>query len=313
MTIHVKSQGLLSTIQDAGRFGCAHVGISPAGAADPIALRIANRLVCNEENTAALEMTLVGVTLEFSEPCNIALAGAGCDCRLGDKTVPMWEALAVPGGGVLTCGPLGSGARTYLAVQGGLDVPSVLGSASTDLQGHFGGFEGRALKRGDVLRIGRAQARKPIQLARGTKEKLYPQGPLRVTRTTQQDWFDREAYEQFLESGYRVGEESNRSGLRLQGAALKPHRESQLLTEGVSLGAVQVPPNGQPIILFVDQQTTGGYPKLANVILADMHRVGQLRPRDEVRFAEVAISEAIQLLREREAWLERSFCPPEQR
>lgn len=309
MTIHVKSPGLLSTTQDAGRYRCAHVGISPAGAADPIALRIANRLVCNEESTAALEMTLVGATLEFSERCNVALAGGECDCKLSDKRVPMWEALAVPAGGVLTCGAIASGARTYLAVRGGLDVPSVLGSASTDLRGHFGGFEGRALKSGDVLRIGNAQARKPIQFMLGTKEKLYSQGPLRVTRSAQQDWFDREAYEQFFASGYRVSEESNRSGLRLQGAALEARKESQLLTEGVSLGAVQVPRNGQPIILFVDQQTTGGYPKLANVIAADLHRVGQLRPRDEVRFAEVTIPEAIQLLGEQEAWLERSFGP----
>lgn len=313
MTIHVKSQGMLSAVQDAGRYGYAHLGISPAGAADPIALRAANRLVSNHENTAALEMTLVGATLEFDAPCSVALAGAECDCKLAEECVPMWEALAIPAGGILTCGPVTRGARTYLAVRGGIDVPLVLGSASTDLQGCFGGFEGRALKRGDSLRIGKAKATKANKLMQGTKEKLYRQGPLRVTRSTQQDWFDRETYEQFFASAYRVSEESNRSGLRLQGAALKPRKESQLLTEGVSLGAIQVPPDGQPILLFVDQQTTGGYPKLANVIVADMHRVGQLRPRDEVRFAEVTIAEAIQLLREQEAWLERSFGPCEQR
>lgn len=307
MTISVKSPGLLSTIQDAGRFRYAHLGISPAGAADPIALRIANRLAGNDENTAALEMTLIGATLEFDEPCIAALAGAACDCKLGDERAPVWEPFAVPAGAVLACGTMKSGARTYLAVQGGFDVPRILGSASTHLSGHFGGFDGRALKKGDALRIATQRPTRTLKLKMGAREKLYNPVPLRVTRSTQQDWFDREALERMFGSSYRVSDDSNRSGLRLTGAALKTRKASELTTEGVSLGAIQVPPNAQPIILFVDQQTTGGYPKIANVIAADLHRVGQLRPRDEVRFAEVSIPEAIELLREQEEWVERSF------
>jgi antagonist of KipI len=309
MTIHVKSPGLLSTIQDAGRFGYAHLGISPAGAADGMALRIANRLVGNDENTAALEMTLIGAALEFDESCVVALAGGECDCRLGNAAVPMWKAVRVAAGEVLTCGPVKSGARVYLAVQGGFDVPLILGSASTNLDGHFGGADGRSLRKGDLLSVINRPAQSPMELKAGAKQRLYPAGALRVTRGPQKEWVGAETFEGLSFSSYRVSEDSNRSGLRLKGEQLKPREESQLITEGVALGSVQVPPDGQPIILFVDQQTTGGYPKIANVIAADMHRVGQLRPRDEVRFEEVTIPEAIRLLREQEEWLRQSLVP----
>jgi biotin-dependent carboxylase-like uncharacterized protein len=313
LVVRVESPGLLSTVQDAGRYGYAHLGISPGGAADPLAMRIANRVVGNDENAAVLEMTLLGATVEFEESCVVALAGADCDCRIGNETAPMWRAFAVQAGAILACGPMTRGTRTYLAVQGGFDVPEVLASASTNLSAHFGGHEGRSLRKGDVLRIGKARSREMQKWEANAKAQLYADWPLRVTRSTQQEWFDGNTFERFLTSTYLTSEDSNRSGLRLKGAILKPQRESELMTEGVSLGAVQVPPNGQPIILFVDQQTTGGYPKIANVIAADMHRVGQLRPRDEVRFMEVTISEAVMLLREQEEWLARSFSPSEER
>jgi antagonist of KipI len=307
MTIHVKSPGLLSTIQDAGRYGYAYLGISPAGAADRMALRIANRLVGNEQNAAALEMTLIGAALEFGEPCVVALAGGECDCRRGDAGVPVWEAVRVRAGEVLTCGAVKSGARIYLAVQGGFDVPLILGSASTNLDGRFGGADGRSLRKGDLLPVIKRPMQNAMKLKAGATQRLYPTGALRVTRGPQQEWFGAEAFEKFFSSSYRVSEESNRSGLRLKGEPLKPRGESQLITEGVALGSVQVPPDGQPIMLFVDQQTTGGYPKIANVIAADMHRAGQLRPRDEVRFEEVTIPEAVRLLREQEEWLRQSL------
>jgi antagonist of KipI len=270
-------------------------------------MRVANLLVGNPENAATLEMTLAGATLEFDEESVVALTGGECDCRIGGETAPMWQAVRVLAGKVLTCGGLTTGARLYLAAQGGLDVSPSMGSASTSLAGHFGGVEGRGLRKGDFLSVRKGSNLRVRTLMPGAVEELYPRGPVRVTRGAQHDWFGPEAFDALLCSPYTVSEESNRSGLRLQGEPIPARVRSQLLTEGVSLGAIQVPHNGQPIILFVDQQTTGGYPKIANVISADMHHVGQLRPREVVRFAEVAIPEAVRVLREQEEWLKHIF------
>jgi antagonist of KipI len=308
VTIRIAKPGFFSTVQDRGRFGYAHLGISPAGAADALSLRIANLLVGNDENVPALEMTLVGATLEFEESAIVALSGAHCECRSGPNAIPPNQAIAVAAGEVLQCGSTTNGARSYLAVQGGFNVPLVMGSASTDVRGRFGGFEGRRLQRGDVLRVHNVDAKQVNCLHDGALERMHPGGPLRVTRGAQHDWFSCETYSKFLSSSYIVSEQSDRAGLRLQGEAVSPSEKSQLLTDGIPLGAIQVPEDGQPIILFVDQQTTGGYPKIANVIAAEMHRIGQLRPRDQVRFAEVSIAEAVEALRRQERWLSEMFA-----
>ena len=178
-----------------------------------------------------------------------------------------------------------------------------MGSASTDLRGGFGGFEGRRLRTDDVLDIGKSTGARPRRLRAEAFDDLRRSGPIRVTRGAQHDWFSAEAWAKFLATPFEVSEQSDRAGLRLKGAPIELREPKQLLTDGIPLGAVQIPQDGQPIILFVDQQTTGGYPKIANVIAADMHRIGQLRPRDEVRFAEVSIADAIEALREQEQWL----------
>ena len=301
--INVVKPGLFTTVQDLGRYGFAHLGISPAGAADALSLRIANLLVGNDETAPALEMTLLGATLTFDEPVVLALTGASCECRLGSARVSPNEPVEIAAGSVLQCGSTIDGARCYLAVYGGFDVPLVMESASTDVRGSFGGFEGRRLQKGDVLRIGKSQKARRRRLRAGAAEGLQRAGPVRATRGAQCDWFSPDAYAGFLETPYLVSEQSDRAGLRLRGKAVPPREKTQLLTDGIPLGAIQVPHDGQPIILFVDQQTTGGYPKIANVIAADMHRVGQLRPREEVRFAEVSIAEAVEALREQERWL----------
>jgi antagonist of KipI len=307
MAIHVKEPGLLTTVQDLGRYGYSHLGISPGGAADSVAMRIANLLVGNAESAATLEMTLAGATLEFDEASVVALTGGECHCRIGGETSPMWQAVRVPTKGILVCDGMKAGARLYLAAQGGMDVPSIMGSASTNLAGHFGGLEGRALRKGDLLSVRRPPNPHVRTLKPGAIDALYSRGPIRVTSGAQQEWFGPTAFDKFLTCSYTVSEESNRSGLRLKGEMISPRIRSQLLTEGVSVGAIQVPQDEQPIILFVDQQTTGGYPKIANVISADMHRVGQLRPRENVRFAEVEIPEAIRLLRDREELLKQIY------
>jgi antagonist of KipI len=299
--IEVISPGIQSTIQDLGRFGFAHLGISPAGAADPLSLRIANRLVGNEDNTAAIEMTLVGVSLRFRQACTIALTGAEIA-----NPVPMFEPVSVEAGFVLDCGPLRGGARTYLAVSGGIMVPKILGSASTHLAAGFGGLHGRALRRGDMLEAPKGGAARQAHSG-GLREVSQPHRTIRISEGPQVQSFAQDALKRFCSTEYAVTEQSNRLGLRLAGPSVEPSAGGELLTEGVSLGAIQIPPNGQPIVLFVDQQTTGGYPKLANVIAADVHCIGQLRPRDTVRFQLVSIEEALQLLRQQEDRLAEAF------
>jgi antagonist of KipI len=198
-------------------------------------------------------------------------------------------------GTVVEMGSTRSGARCYLAVRGGIDVPKVMGSASVHV---MTGVGGRPLRKGDVLPVGDAAVRRPRMAPAAGVPEFVRGGLLRVTSGPQADWFGGELYA----AEYTVAEESNRMGLRLRGPAMAS-RPGHMLTEGVALGAIQVPPDGQPIILFVEHQTTGGYPKPANVISADFWRLGQLRPRDQVRFEQVTIEEALGLLQEQERWL----------
>jgi biotin-dependent carboxylase-like uncharacterized protein len=211
-------------------------------------------------------------------------------------------------GQALQLGASRSGARSYLAVAGGIAVPPFLGSASTDVLTGLGGFQGRPLRKGDVLQIGSASA--PFRrhygkrtLAPQALAALSPRKALRVTPGPQSEMFSESQQRAFYGSTYRVTEQSNRMGVRLQGTPIAGNSHGEMITEGVSLGAVQVPPSGQPIILFVEQQTTGGYPKIANVISADLHSLGQLRPRDEIRFERVDMNTARSLLEEQEKLL----------
>jgi antagonist of KipI len=301
--IEVLQPGMLTTVQDLGRAGFGPMGVSPSGAADALSLRLGNRLVGNDENAAALEMTLLGGAFRFTQGTIIALTGSDFGAALDGAPVPLWETINIPPGAMLDCGATRSGARCYLCVQGGIVVDSFLGSASTHLLSGLGGFHGRALHAGDALRIGPSTTSKTFRHHRVNSRilrALAPRKQLRVTAGPQAEWFSESAQRVFYESTFRVAENSNRLGLRLEDAAVAPVPAREMITEGVSLGAIQVPPNGQPIILFVEQQTTGGYPKIANVIAADLPSVGQLRPRDEIRFERVEFAAALSLLREQE-------------
>jgi antagonist of KipI len=321
--IRVIAPGMESTVQDLGRFGWAHFGVSASGAADALALRAGNLLVGNAENAAGLEMTLVGAELEFESAAVIALTGS--DFGSG---FPLWAPIEIRAGERVRFAATRSGARCYVAVRGGIEGPKIMGSASAHLTTGVGG--GR-LRKGDVLAIGDGAIRRPRKAARGfpswnsasgpwqksgqsaaaedSKEVLIaawdspgllPRAPaiLRATPGPQADWFGEEIYC----NAYTVSEESNRMGLRLRGPVLTG-AGGHMISEGVPLGAVQVPPDGQPIILFVEHQTTGGYPKPANVISADFWRLGQMRPRDEIRFECVTIDQALRFLQEQEEWL----------
>ncbi len=299
--IHVQEPGLLTTVQDLGREGFGPTGVSASGAADRVALRIGNRLVGNAEGAAGLEMTLHGGSFRFWMGAVIALAGSHFDATLDGVPVEPWKSVLANLCQTLQVGPTRSGARCYLCVRGGIRVEPFLGSASTHLLSGLGGHEGRALREGDVLKIGPAKDSFRVKTLGTTAcERLARRKVLRVTPGPQNDWFPEAAQKVFYESTYRVAEESNRMGIRLQGAAIPAPWGGEMISEGVALGAVQVPEGGQPIILFVEQQTTGGYPKIANVISADFHSLGQLRPRDEIRFERVEWEAARALLREQE-------------
>lgn len=303
-SILVQVPGLFTTVQDLGREGFGPMGVSPSGAADPVSLRVGNRLVGNPEGAAALEMTLVGGAFAFEAAAVIALTGADFGTSIDGVPLPMWGSIEIQKRQTVTLGPSRSGARAYLCVQGGIAVEPFLDSASTHVLSGLGGFQGRALRKGDRLEIGAAS---PLFRNRTVEpkmlERLQPRKVIRVTDGPQNDWFAKSAWKTFCESAFRVTEQSNRMGIRLEGPPIPLDSSREMITEGVSLGAVQVPPSGQPIILFVEQQTTGGYPKIANVISADVHSLGQLRPRDVIRFERIEMSAARSLLTEQEALL----------
>ena len=303
-TIQVLSPGLFTTIQDLGREGFGPLGVSASGAADALALRIGNRLVSNADNAAALEMTLLGGTFLFPEGAAIALTGSDFGASLGGAPVPLWTSIEVAPGLILRLESTRSGARCYLCVHGGIAVPFFLGSASTHILSGLGGLDGRPLRKGDALQIGTSSAGFRLDaLTPDALRSLSPRKTLRVTPGPQSEWFPATERQKFYAGAYRVSEESNRMGLRLEGPpiALSPeHSSGGMITEGVALGAIQIPEGGQPIILFVEQQTTGGYPKIANVISADLPSVGQLRPRDEIRFELVSWETARSALQEQE-------------
>ena len=302
--IQVQSPGLLTTVQDLGREGFGPLGVSPSGAADQLSLRLGNRLVANPETAAGLEMTLLGGAFLFPDGGILALTGAEFHSTLDGATLDFWTAVEIRAGQTLSIGHARSGARCYLCVQGGIAVKPFLGSASTHILSGLGGFEGRPLRKGDTLQVG--SATEPFRkrtVALRARAYLSSREILRVTIGPQADWFSESSKRSFYAETYRVGEQSNRMGLRLEGPPVTQISGREMITEGVSLGAVQVTHGGLPVILFIEQQTTGGYPKIANVISADIHHVGQLRPRDEVRFEHVTQETARSLLMEQEKML----------
>jgi len=289
----VQSPGMLTTVQDLGRPGFGVMGISASGAADPIALRLGNLLVGNAPSAAGLEMTLLGGSFIFPEGAVIAVTGADFGATLDGKSIEMWTSQTIPRGGTVQLGSTRNYARCYVAIAGGIVVPSFLGSSSTHLLGGLGGYHGRALQKGDVLSIGEPQAETPNRgISQTLLLMLKPRKVLRVTEGPQANAFSPQQIETFVRGVFTVSEASDRTGLRLVGPPIDSQPAQGIITEGTPLGAIQITPSGQPIILSVDQQTTGGYPKIANVIGVDLHRVGQLRPRVEIRFERTSLSVA---------------------
>jgi antagonist of KipI len=307
LDIHVRAGGLLTTVQDLGRLGYAHLGFSPCGAADRIGARIANRLVGNPDGDPVLEWTFMGPTLEFSEDAVVAIAGASTQCSLDGHSIPTWQSIELSSGSVLRLGATVPSARCYLAIAGLPQSEPVLGSFSTDLGAKVGPFCARRLATGDVLTWHSPDRAVAHMADREVLSLLYAEGPFRITPGPHRGWFAPHVEEQFFNSKYLVTPQSNRSALRLHGEPLPLQSDEPLLSEGVPLGAVQIPADGQPIILMMDQQTTGGYPVIGSVISADLHRMAQLLPHAEIAFTRISIEQALSERRHLEGLLQKAL------
>jgi len=296
VSIEVLRPGLLTTVQDRGRFGYQKFGVPVSGAVDEIALRVANMLVGNPQGAAALEATVLGPQLRFLTDTVVALTGAVVEADLDGKPVPWYESFRVRPRQVLHIRKCPRGLRAYLAIAGGIDVPVLLGSRSTCLIASFGGFRGRALAAGDVLAVGPPSAPLPELTGREAPSPWRPRHESRVTVRVilgpQDDAFAEEGIRTFLESGYRVTPNSDRMGYRLDGPVIRHQGSPDIISDWIPLGGVQVPGDGKPIILLADRQTTGGYTKIATVIRPDLSLVAQLRPGDTLAFQAVSVVEA---------------------
>lgn len=304
--IEVLTPGMQTTVQDLGRPGYGHLGVSACGAADPLALRLGNLIAGNGEGAAALEMTLLGGRFRFLGPALFVLAGADFAATLDGFPVQLWTPYFIRAGQTLALGGVRTGARCYLCLQGGLQVQASLGSCSTHVPSGIGGMDGRPLIKGDLLAVRAPAYHYATRSIRGgALERLRPASDvLRVTGSAQTADFAEESLNNLLSVPWSVQSDSNRMGVRLTGVPLEAPFSGNMTTEGAALGSIQVTPSGDPVILFVDHQTTGGYPKIGCVISADHWRVGQLRPRQKLQFVHVSFEEARLLLLEQEAQLQ---------
>jgi antagonist of KipI len=313
MSVIVERSGFLTSVQDLGRTGYREFGVSSGGALDSFGLRVANLLVGNEQSAAGLEITLGGLQLRFEDEPVVAWCGGEFDVQIGSKALPAGHAVRLQAGGGLKFGRPRIGCRAWLAVSGGIDVPAVLGSRSADLRACFGGFKGRILRDGDAIPLGiprRSQTAATGSISSWTAPRDWVSPAkakpiLHFIRGVDWSRFNDLATRRFTDHEFAVSPDSDRMGVRLEGPGLKRVDKSDLISEAVAPGTIQVPPNGKPILLLGDCQTIGGYPKIAHVITVDLGVAAQLRAGDHVRFSEVSLTDAHRLLLEREREFER--------
>lgn len=296
-TLIVHTAGLLTTVQDRGRYGYQRFGMPVSGAMDVFSLELANLLVGNDPGDACLEATISGPELEFTGATWIAITGADMDPHLNGMGIPMNTAVDVRPGDRLAFRGLKNGCRSYIAFAGGIAVPPVMSSRSTYLRAGIGGFQGRALMPGDELALG-----EPVGKPRLKKlpEVLIPEykheQTIRIISGPEAHYFEIAGLRSFLSTEYTVTAQSDRMGYRLSGEPIK-HKEgmTNIISAGISLGTVQIPGDGQPIILMADRQTSGGYARIANVITADLPLIAQMRPGDKIHFKENTLDKAQEL------------------
>jgi antagonist of KipI len=294
--ILVVKPGWFTTVQDLGRYGFQQYGVPVSGAMDRRSYTLANRLVGNRDYDAALELTLKGPELLFQNDAVVAVTGADLAPSVSGIGIPLWTSLLVEAGSRLTFGTRRAGARCYLAIAGGIEVPIVLGSRSTHLASQLGGMKGRTLAQGDTLISGTPFSHQRATIGRSVSEQLRPVystgATLRVVPGPQLSSFSKQALDVLTTNPYRLSSQSDRMGYRLEGPKLAHERADQWISDGTTMGALQVPPDGQPILLMADRHTTGGYPKIAVVISADLHLAGQLLPGETVAFRLTTLPEA---------------------
>jgi len=302
--IRILDPGPLTTVQDLGRGGQLRFGIPPSGPMDRDAFVLANRLCGNADGQAGLECTVVGPRFTAGGPCAIAVTGAEAPVTVNGARARQWATIALAAGDLMRIGAATTGARMYVAFSGGIDVAPVLGSRSTYLRGRLGGYEGRALRRDDVLRLQPAPVPSERWIDPTSLPDLEIEPTLRVVLGPQADRFTEEGVDTLLTAAYEMLPQSDRMGARLSGPRIKHTRGHDIISDGIALGSIQVPGDGQPIVLLVDRQSTGGYTKVATVCSFDVRRLAQVRPGRRVRFERVTADEAHRLLHAHRAALD---------
>jgi len=305
----VAKPGLLTTVQDLGRCGHQDAGVPLAGPMDVFSHRHANQLVGNDPGAATLEVTLIGPELVAECAATLAISGAQFEVTCDDRPVAVGAAFAVAPGQRLKFGRILQGARSYVAVAGGVQTPPVLGSRATHLVSRMGGLGGRALIQGDRVPIQAGLPPGPFRKSAGLTLPTKGRTLLRVVPGPQDHWFEADALRKIAGVSFRISPRSNRMGYRLQGPPLERVREGELISEPVGMGAIQVPAAGEPILLMADRQTAGGYPKIGHVISADLPLAGQLAPGDFIEFHLCSRQEAVAALIARERLLLRGTEP----
>ena len=312
--LKVLEPGLCTTVQDLGRYGHQAAGVPVSGALDTVSLRMANRLVGNAPGEAALEILLAGPTIEVgADSVRVALAGTRTPIEiLGGESarLPPWRSAVLRRGQVFRVGMLRDTACCYLAVDGGFDLPACLGSLSTYVRGGLGGMDGRALARDDAIPLRSQVASDRLDVEIRAPPDRAPGEPIRVVLGPQQDFFTEESIDRFVSAEFTISPKSDRMGLRLEGPRLEHRGGFDIVSDGIALGAIQVPGTGQPIVLLADHQTTGGYPKIATVISADVPALGRRRAGEALRFAAVDVATAETIRRAQERALEALLANP---
>ncbi|SHM97348.1 biotin-dependent carboxyltransferase family protein [Gracilibacillus kekensis] len=300
MSIEIIEEGLYTTIQDKGRIGYQSYGFSVSGVMDEFAAVMANLLVGNHDQEALIEMSFIGPTIKFYNNAIIAITGADMSANVNDQLIPLGKPISIKEGDVLQFRTAKTGLYSYLAVKSGFDVTEVLGSRSTLVRAQLNGILGRKLMIGDTISL-----KDSFTVDRSMEWRLDPSlfnyisqssHIIRYIRGPQFDWFDHYSFET---TDWTTSTQSNRMGYRLKGTAVKRKNQNQLLTEATTFGSIQVPANGQPIVLMADGQPTGGYPKIGQVAKVDLGKLSQIRPGQLFRFQQVTVEEAIQLLHNR--------------
>jgi len=302
-TFEVLEPGILTTIQDLGRYGFSQFGVPPSGALDTFSLRVSNLLVGNEENEACLEVTLMGLRIRALEEVVIAITGGDLSPTLNGESLEMWRTHLLVQDDIIAFKKVNAGCRAYLSTSGGFVVPKIMGSSSTYLSGKFGGVEGRPLRRGDLLYTSNGSSldklglRFPGDWIPSLEKVVF----LRVIPGPQDHHFTEKGFQALISSSYEVTPQCDRMGVRLEGPRIERRSdvEESIISEGLIPGAVQVPGDGKPIIILTEL-VTGGYTKIATIITTDLPRVAQLKPGDRVKFKPISVKDANHLLKEQE-------------